>query len=689
MDSSHSHSPHQSPSHPSPRRKANPPTSISSDFENHWIGSHTKIHRKESNKVVDDKPLIDKPLIDKPLIDLSDETDTSTTDTNKPTTPSEISSLFDSLLTNTSHYGNLELAKPLIRDSGSAPDPFEVNVTYSKPPARPQEMPGQSKAKATPPSRPKPIVYRRTTSVESQHSNESSQSFSPPKTGSPHKSSSTRSLPADMSKKKKHSHEKVSVAGVTTKDSDISSSSFSSPKKTPIVHVLADSSVSVGEDKSKLTKALLEEIFSKTKQSAQFNSRNQSALVSPVHQPIMSHNKQRQDKAFDWLNDALSNFTLTKAGKSGSDPAISSNTFPKYDEVPREETAAASPRVRPKVYKPITSKQKLPEYSQVPNESLVSQTQVDNTQKQYPRYDEVPKFEDPKDVKLPVPRDIYVPQSTVSYDDWDDLDSDFDDDDDDDDVETTAQGAGVLEQTSPPPLPPRDYNKDEKLGKPHIRPICQDGRQLSHTHYFLIPPKGEKHHPSERNMAEVRPFSIDGSQLSPRAQKSSALADYQNLTVKPREDCVDPHKNSHSAEDLVLSVKGQRGHNWPERRDVDVSQSYPHAAHHRAGYQRSQSHSPRSQGMHGGYPQEKITQLQKKVIGVTDEECHAALCHCNWDIDRSVKHLKTEQLFRLGLATREDCWKLLEALKWNLELASSVMLDQYRSSHGISMESAV
>ena len=648
-----------------------PATSITSDLESHWIGSHTKIHRKESNKVDD-----------KPLIDLSDETDTSTADAAKPTTPNEISSLFDSLLTNTSSpYGNIELAKPLIRDSGSAPDPFEVNVTYSKP-ARPQEMPGQAKPKATPPSRPKPIVYRRTTSVESQHSSESSQSFSPPKTASPLKTASTRSLPSDMSKKKKHSHEKVTVSGGNApKDSVVSTSSFSSPKKTPL------QTESTNEDKSKLTKAVLEEIFSKSKHNSQFISRNQSALVSPIHQPIVSQNKQRQDKAFDWLNDAISNFSLNKMGKSGSDPAISSKTFPKYDEVPEEEPASASPRVRPKVYKPASKQKQPPEYSEVPNETAFGQTQDDNTQKHYPRYDEVPRFEDPKDVKLPVPKDVYAPQSTVSYDDWDDFDSDFDDEDDVD--ETIVQGAGILDQPSPPPLPPRDYNKDDKLGKPHILPICQDGRQLSHTHYFLIPPKGEKQHPSERSMAEVRPFSIDGTQLSPRTHKPSAFVDYQNLTVKRREECVDPHKNSHSAEDLLLSVKGHSGHSWHDRRDVDVSQSYPHAEHHRAGYHRSQSHSPRSLGLHSGYPQQKIAQLQKKVIGVTDEECHAALCHCNWDIDRSVKHLKTEQLFRLGLATREDCWKLLEALKWNLELASSVMLDQYRSSHGISMESAV
>ena len=604
------------------------------------------------------------------MIDLSDETDTSTPDVNKPTTPSEISSLFDSLLSNvTSPYGNVELAKPLIRDAGSAPDPFEINVTYSSP-VKPQESPSQAKSKVNPPSRPKPIVYRRTTSTDSQPSSDGSQSLSPPKSGS------TKSLPAEINKKKKHSLEKACVPCVSSpKETDVNSL-YSSPKKTPLIRT-----ESGHEDKNKLTKAILEEIFSKSKHSTQLNTPTQSALVSPVHQPYVGNNKQRQDKAFDWINDAISNFSLDKKVISGSDPTLS-KSFPRYDEVPKEDQSS-SPRVRPKIYKPVASKQKQPPvYDQVPDESV-----SENNDQIPPRYDEVPRFEDPNDVKLPIAKDIYSPQSTVSaYSDWDD---DFDSDFDDDENDNATQGAAAPERPSPPPLPPRDYNKDDKLGKPHILPICQDGKQLSHTHYFLIPPKGEKQHPSEKNMAEVRPFSIDGSQLSPRAHKPSAFVDYQNLTVKTREESLDPHsRNSHSAEDLFVA-RDHRGKAWQERGDVNVSQSYPHAAHHRAEYQRSLSHSPRSAGLHAGYPQEKIAELQKKVIGVTDEECHAALCHCNLDIDRSVKHLKTEQLFRLGLATREDCWKLLEALKWNSELASSVMLDQYKSGHGISMESAV
>lgn len=80
--------------------------------------------------------------------------------------------------------------------------------------------------------------------------------------------------------------------------------------------------------------------------------------------------------------------------------------------------------------------------------------------------------------------------------------------------------------------------------------------------------------------------------------------------------------------------------------------------------------------------------VQNSVLGVTDEECHAALCQTSWNEKEAMKYLKTEQLFRLGVTTREDCERLLEALNWNLELASSVLLDDFRNRRK-SVESTV
>ncbi|XP_061821120.1 activated CDC42 kinase 1 isoform X2 [Nerophis lumbriciformis] len=72
-----------------------------------------------------------------------------------------------------------------------------------------------------------------------------------------------------------------------------------------------------------------------------------------------------------------------------------------------------------------------------------------------------------------------------------------------------------------------------------------------------------------------------------------------------------------------------------------------------------------------------IIQVQGAVHGVTLDECQAALQSQNWGIQQAVDHLKVEQLFRLGLRSRSECEALLRRCQWNLEQASSLMLDAY------------
>lgn len=75
--------------------------------------------------------------------------------------------------------------------------------------------------------------------------------------------------------------------------------------------------------------------------------------------------------------------------------------------------------------------------------------------------------------------------------------------------------------------------------------------------------------------------------------------------------------------------------------------------------------------------EQSITQVQGAVHGVTTEECHAALQQHNWNIAQAVNHLKVEQLFRLGLRSKGECEELLQRCHWDLEQASTVMLDTY------------
>ncbi|XP_056220978.1 activated CDC42 kinase 1 isoform X2 [Seriola aureovittata] len=74
---------------------------------------------------------------------------------------------------------------------------------------------------------------------------------------------------------------------------------------------------------------------------------------------------------------------------------------------------------------------------------------------------------------------------------------------------------------------------------------------------------------------------------------------------------------------------------------------------------------------------QSITQVQGAVHGVTLEEGQAALQTHNWSIPQAINHLKVEQLFRLGLRSRAECEELLKRCQWNLEQASTVMLDTY------------
>uniref|UniRef100_A0AAR2JCC2 Activated CDC42 kinase 1 n=1 Tax=Pygocentrus nattereri TaxID=42514 RepID=A0AAR2JCC2_PYGNA len=65
------------------------------------------------------------------------------------------------------------------------------------------------------------------------------------------------------------------------------------------------------------------------------------------------------------------------------------------------------------------------------------------------------------------------------------------------------------------------------------------------------------------------------------------------------------------------------------------------------------------------------------VHGVTVEECQAALQSHSWNIQEAVQYLKVEQLFRLGLKARPECVEVLQRCNWNLEQASTQMLDSY------------
>lgn len=71
----------------------------------------------------------------------------------------------------------------------------------------------------------------------------------------------------------------------------------------------------------------------------------------------------------------------------------------------------------------------------------------------------------------------------------------------------------------------------------------------------------------------------------------------------------------------------------------------------------------------------KIAQCTKMVPGMSGSEIRAALEAVNWDTSIAVKNLKIDKLYRIGVATKPKCEKVLQAVNWDLEQAASKLLD--------------
>lgn len=544
---------------------------------------------------------------DQPLIDLSDTSETVEVKSVKKSAPNSLN-FFDSLLnSNPSHYGNLELQKPLLDNNKN--DPFDISSAYRSAystgciPSKPQND--------SPQKQRQPIVYSRTHSQDDRvkSSSEKEEASIPP---IPPRG--VKSLPPSFLNNSAHLNEKGAYYSLPNEEKDQCSFYKNVPEQgqNPVVNIVKPC---LANDLPILEKPQLN--------------------LPPIDQ-------RKTDLAFGWLNDALNNFSLSKDSK------FSAGT-PLYDQVP-DETG----------YESDSFKVKLPP----------------------PLYDEVPMEEQ---IQAQSSRPTYAVQSDADDISWDSFDSDFDDDD-----EKTGMAASaplpIPCDPDAPPLPPRDYlsssldsgrgtfkKKEEKC---RINPIKQDGKQLSHTHYFLLAPR-EDGQPKKPNTAEIKPFAVDGNQLlSNRDSAGSEYANVPNLQVNL------PGSRLSSASD-DLSWTGMTGMKKVEN-SSKVSRS-PRKTSQPERVPRSKKHL-NIENLSTS-PREKVFSVMNSVLGVTDEECHAALCHASWDTDSAIRFLKTEQLFRLGITNREKCAKLLDALNWNLELASSVLLDEVKSP--FTMESQV
>ncbi|XP_041804681.1 tyrosine kinase, non-receptor, 2b isoform X3 [Chelmon rostratus] len=220
--------------------------------------------------------------------------------------------------------------------------------------------------------------------------------------------------------------------------------------------------------------------------------------------------------------------------------------------------------------------------------------------------------------------------------------------------------------------------KDATSKGPCILPIVRDGRKVSNTHYYLLPerppyldrydrffreaeslPAGgaEERHVRQPNTATVRPMVVSSQTLQGHTQGQGLM--------QPGELKANFSSNNNS------SLGGPRS-------GMKTSVSLPRVCSDGLTAAVVSASCTRTDG--GGSSADRVRMVQEAVHGVTIEECQAALQNHNWNVQKAVHYLKVEQLFCLGLRSRSECLKLLEMCDWNLEVASTQMLDNYGST---------
>lgn len=184
--------------------------------------------------------------------------------------------------------------------------------------------------------------------------------------------------------------------------------------------------------------------------------------------------------------------------------------------------------------------------------------------------------------------------------------------------------------------------KDISKG-PCILPIVKDGKKVSNTHYYLLPERPSYLDKYEKFFKEAR---------SP--EETSVSKSITTATVRPMMQQIDGKANFSS-----------NNSNCSSKSTVKTSCSLQKIVY---------------DGPDNFRPSEKLRLVQDMVHGVTTEECQAALQNHGWNVQKAIQYLKVEQLFCLGLKTRVECHKVLETFDWNLETASSHLLESYNSS---------
>ncbi|XP_064796846.1 activated CDC42 kinase 1-like isoform X1 [Oncorhynchus masou masou] len=224
---------------------------------------------------------------------------------------------------------------------------------------------------------------------------------------------------------------------------------------------------------------------------------------------------------------------------------------------------------------------------------------------------------------------------------------------------TTHSFALDPKYAAPKVIQAQAQGKDLAKG-PCILPIVRDGRKISNTHYYLLPERPPYLDRYDRFFREAEnvPTGGSGEICEERRQANTATVRPMMVNQQPQNQGGDLKPNFSSNNNTSLGF----------RLGMKSSISLPRVS--------SDGSAGRAEG---GTTADGVKMLQEAVHGVTIEECQTALQNHNWNVQKAVHYLKVEQLFCLGLKTRTECLKVLEMYDWNLEVASTQLLDSYGS----------
>ncbi|KAM7378934.1 hypothetical protein PAMP_004522 [Pampus punctatissimus] len=242
---------------------------------------------------------------------------------------------------------------------------------------------------------------------------------------------------------------------------------------------------------------------------------------------------------------------------------------------------------------------------------------------------------------------------------------------------TTHSFASDPKYAAPKVIQAQAQGKDPANKGPCILPIVRDGRKVSNTHYYLLP---------------ERPPYLD--------RYDRFFREAESLTASGMEDRHVRQVNTATVRPMVVSSQTLQGHTQGQGLVQQSELKANFSSNNNSSLGGTQSGMktsvslPRvcSDGLtaavitasctrtDGGGNSDRVKMVQEAVHGVTIEECRTALQNHNWNVQKAVHYLKVEQLFCLGLRSRSECLKLLEMCDWNLEVASTQMLDNYGST---------